>query len=285
MSLQSNLFCEVLRDARETGTAVAAINMLNYNTARAVIAAAQRAWRPVIVQPSVGTVRRYGVEELAAMVNSLRRGAKVPVVLHLDHCGDEDLARSCIVAGWDSVMVDHSALPLGENIRLTRRVAGFAHIRGVAVEGEVGVIAGVEDGISRDAGAAATYDDTVAYTRQTGVDAVAPAIGTAHGVYTGVPELDFDLVRRLAGEEVPVVVHGGTGLPEADFKRLIACGAAKINVSTALKRAYLDATRRALDERCAPVELDKRVEEACAAHMEAYIRLFAGEDVELYPVA
>ena len=110
--MNGNLFVRVLRRARESSTACASINILNYNTARAVIHAAERAGRPVILQPSVGTVRRYGVSEMFRMIDGLRSAASVPVALHLDHCRDEELARACADAGWDAVMMDYSALPL-----------------------------------------------------------------------------------------------------------------------------------------------------------------------------
>jgi len=278
-----NLFCRVLRDAQQTGTAVAAVNVLNHLTARAVIRAAERALRPVILQPSAGTVKRHGVKPFARMIEGLRVEACVPVVLHLDHCTDETLARECIRAGWDSVMMDFSARPFEENAALTRRVADYAHLNGVAVEGEIGVIAGVEDDIVHDAACPASFREAVEYLQKTGIDAVAPAIGTAHGVYTGRPKLDFELVRQLGHHYVPVVVHGGTGLPEDDFKRLIECGAAKINISTALKQVYLGTAREALENGAiAPLDFDKAVEEACSSQMEAFIRLFAKEEVGVY---
>ena len=176
--MNGNLFVRVLRRARESSTACASINILNYDTARAVIHAAERAGRPVILQPSVGTVRRYGVSEMFRMIDGLRSAASVPVALHLDHCRDEELARACADAGWDAVMMDYSALPLEENIRKTREMAAYAHPRGVAVEGEVGVILGVEEEVSSKTASAASYEDTLAFIEGAGVDAIAPSIGT-----------------------------------------------------------------------------------------------------------
>lgn len=280
--LNSNLFIEILHDAKAECTACASINILNYNTARAVIHAAQRAARAVILQPSVGTVKRYGVLEMYRMINVLRQNAAVPVALHLDHCTDDSLAKACVDAGWDAVMMDYSAKSLEENITRTKAMVDYAYARGVAVEGEVGVIAGVEDDIVHETAQPTSYEDTIAYIEQSGVDAIAPAIGTAHGVYKGKPVLDFDLVERLGQGLVPVVVHGGTGLPEDDFHKLIRLGAAKINISTALKHAYLGASRDYLQNPgIAPVEFDKSVENAVSETMERYIRLFAGEDVKL----
>ena len=281
--LQNNLLCALLRDARQTGTAIAAINVLNDLTTRAVVKAAERSFRPVILQPSTGTVRRYGVEAFARLADSVRKSAEVPVVLHLDHCTDDTLARQCVRAGWDSVMMDYSALSYEENVFRTRRMVDYAHLHGVAVEGEIGVIRGVEEDISHETTALASYDETVSYIRETGVDAIAPAIGTAHGVYETQPELNFSLVERLKSQPVPIVIHGGTGLSNEDFIRLIACGAAKINISTALKQAYLGAARGALERMdISPLGFDDAVQQACCARIEAFIRLFAKEKVDVY---
>ena len=143
-----NLFVSVLLDAKAEKKAAASINILNYNTAKAVMDAAERAGRDVIVQPSTGTVRRYGVEQMFAMLDGLRKGRSVRVAIHLDHCTDTALAKACVDAGWDSVMMDFSALPMEENIEKTRAMVEYAHARQVAVEGEVGVISGVEDDIA-----------------------------------------------------------------------------------------------------------------------------------------
>lgn len=281
--LQNNLFCTVLRDAQQTKTAVAAINILNDLTTRAVVKAAERAFRPVILQPSTGTVRRYGAEAFARLAGSVRKAAEVPVVLHLDHCTDDTLARQCVRAGWDSVMMDYSALPYEENVTRTRRMADYAHIYGVAVEGEIGVIQGVEEDIAHMTASLASYEETMDYIAQTGIDAVAPAIGTAHGVYAKHPELNFTLVEKLRSQPVPIVIHGGTGLSIGDFERLIACGAAKINISTALKQAYLGAAQKALMQNdITPLGFDEAVETGCCARMEAFIRLFANEKVDVY---
>lgn len=280
---KENLFCRVLREAKRSGTAVAAINILNDITARAAVEAATRASRPIILQPSVATVKKYGVKQMAGIVNNIRSEASVPVVLHLDHCRDEELAKECIKAGWDSVMMDYSAKPFDMNVQLTSYMVGFAHKYGVAVEGEIGVIQGVEDDISHSVSSPASLEDTLEFVRMTGVDAVAPAIGTAHGLYKGRPELNFDLVEKLGVEHIPVVVHGGTGLSKENFQQLIRCGAAKINISTALKCTYLDSAREALKkEDISPNEFDRLVQDACSAMIEAFVRLFANEEVDVY---
>ncbi|MGI6150433.1 MAG: class II fructose-bisphosphate aldolase [Christensenellales bacterium] len=278
----SNLFSEILVQAKTERKAVASINILNYNTAKAVIDAAERANRNVILQPSAGTVRRYGVKPMFRMLDGLRRDAKVKVAIHLDHCTDTDLAKACVDAGWDAVMMDFSALPMEENIKKTKEMVDYAHSRGVAVEGEVGVISGVEDDISHDVACPATYEDTMEFIEKTGVDAIAPSVGTAHGVYTGVPVLNYELVERLGKEKTPVVIHGGTGLSVEAFHKLAQLGAAKINISTALKKVYLEETQRLIaDHKINPIKLDEGVEKAASALIERHIRVFAGENLAL----
>ncbi len=148
-------------------------------------------------------------------------------------------------------------------------------------EGEIGVISGVEDDISSDKQKAATFDDTVDFIERSGIDAIAPAIGTAHGVYKNAPKLNWELIEQIGKLEIPLVVHGGTGLSEETFHKLISLGAAKINISTALKNVYLGTSKKLLADKIAPVPFDVAVYEACRNEMEKYIRLFAGEDIKL----
>jgi fructose-bisphosphate aldolase class II len=235
---------ELLREARTGGYAIGAFNITCYLTCRAAIAAANETAVPILIQTSVGTVKKFGAEELFAMMDLLRKGARVPVLFHLDHCTDGDLAKKCVDTGWDSVMIDMSARPLEENIRITAEIKKYAKNKGVGVEGELGVIKGVEEEITADEQQLAGYEDSIKFIDGTDVDAFAPAIGTAHGLYKKEVNLNYDLVRRLADSTaVPIVVHGGTGLTTEQFHALIRGGASKINVSTALKYAYIDGLR------------------------------------------
>ena len=216
----------------------------------------------------------------AAAANSLTPLASISLPTSRNKGGsstDEALAKRCVDAGWDSVMVDYSALPYEENAEKTRAMVVYAHARNVTVEGEIGVIAGVEDDIHSEHSTLATFEDTMRFVSETGIDAVAPAIGTAHGVYKTAPKLNFELVERFGGESIPLVVHGGTGLTADVFRRLIQLGVAKINISTALKKIYLGSSRELLkDEKAAPVEFDAAVRKACEDEMVRYIALFGG---------
>ena len=237
-----NSLKEMLLNAKKGNYAVGAFNIFNYSSTKAAIMAAEELNSPIILQTSVATVKAIGTIELIEMLNLLKKDAKVPVVVHLDHCKDIVLAKQCVDAGWDSIMIDASDKPLKENINITLEVKRYAERQNVCVEGELGVIKGVEDYISSDTEKLANYEESIVYLNSTGIDAFAPAIGTAHGLYKTKAVLNFDLVKKLSETtECPVVIHGGTGLSEEDFQHLIKNGGTKVNISTALKHAYFDA--------------------------------------------
>ncbi len=264
--------------AKKGEYAVAAFNILNHLTLSAVLKAAEQERSPVIIQTSVATVKALDPAALAAFARPMADAASVPVVLHLDHCQDVAMCGLCCDLGWDSVMFDSSHLPFEENIKATQEVRSYAQTKGVDVEGEVGIIAGTEDDISHEETSLAGYDDTMRYIKETEVEAIAPAVGTAHGLYSGVPEIQFDLVGRLAADsECPVVVHGGTGLEDAVFRKLIELGATKINISTALKLAYVNAMREYIEENTGtvnPLKLDGFVTEKVIAMVVPFLKLF-----------
>lgn len=246
MKREKKTFLEELQQAKAESYAVGAFNIFNYLSASAVVQAAAELDVPVILQTSVVTVKEFGPAELGAMLRLIAEEAPVNVLIHLDHCQDIELAKACVDAGWDSVMYDGSRLSLEENIAGCREVVKYAHSKGVDVEGEFGRIVGVEDAVkvSAEDASLAGLEDSIYFVRESGIDAYAPAIGTAHGVYIGTPTINFNLVAELkTAVEAPVVIHGGTGLSEETFRRLIRSGGAKVNVSTAIKHAYLDTCR------------------------------------------
>lgn len=275
--MENNRFIKLLNRAQEEKNAVGAVNVFNYMTAAAAIEAADEINKNVIIQTSMGTVKYYGPEKLFGMIDSIRKNAKVEVAIHLDHCTDMELAKKCIMSGWDSVMVDFSRLALEENIHNTREIVHFAHANGVAVEGEVGVIAGVEDEIVSDKSVDAGYEETLKFIDETGVDAIAPAVGTAHGVYKGTPKINYELVKRLGQYKTPVVIHGGTGLSAETFLRLIDLGARKINISTVVKQAYLGKIKELAnsDGKCNPIEFDDEVKTAVKEEIKKHLEVFS----------
>ena len=222
---------------------VAAINVVNDLSMEAVLAAAVEQRSPVIVQTSVKTVRSVGLDLLFAMWRELTAGIEVPVSLHLDHCPDRAVLSACLRKGWNSVLFDASRLPVEENQRQTVEVVAEARSYGAAVEGEIEAITGVEDDIGSDEEAQRqSLPVALEFIRTTGIDVFAPAIGNAHGVYHAEPHLDAQRVSDIvAAEPIPIALHGGTGMTDAQFTDLIARGCAKVNISTALKVTYMKA--------------------------------------------
>ena len=223
---------------------VAAVNIVNDLTLEAVLAAAVQERSPLIVQTSVKTVRSIGLDLLYAMWRELTADIDVPVSLHLDHCPDREVISSCLRKGWNSVLFDASALPVEENKRQTIEVVAEARSYGASVEGEIESITGVEDGVGSDAESQRqSLPVALDFIRATGVDVFAPAIGNAHGVYRTEPRLDAQRVSDIvAAQPVPIALHGGTGMTDAQFTDLIARGCAKVNISTALKVRYMRAS-------------------------------------------
>ncbi len=271
---------DLLAKARENKYALGAFNVVSKITADAVVKAAEEEKMPVILQISSSTAKKIGVKESLNMLEAARKNAKIPVGIHLDHCMDVEFAKECIKAGFDSVMFDGSHLTFEENIRKTKEIVEYAKKYNCDVEGEVGVIEGVEDGAGSEYGMLASYEDTVFYIEQTGVNTIAPAVGTAHGLYQGIPKINYELIAKLTeNTTVPVVIHGGTGLEKEDYLKLIKNGGTKINISTALKYAYLEAIKAVandLDAEANPLKLDEMITNQLKSRIIHYIEWFKG---------
>lgn len=272
----------MLCDAQNGGYAVGAFNIVNWLTARAVIDEAIELQSPVILQTSQSTVRQIGAKQLVDIVRPMAEDSAVPVALHLDHGNDLELAKECIDVGYTSVMIDMSKRPIDENIEICASITEYAHAYNVTVEGEIGAIVGVEDHIAVDAREASLANPQAAarFVNESGIDFLAPAIGTAHGLYKGTPKIEFELfseIRRIV--PVPMVIHGGTGLSDDTFRRLVSLGAAKINISTALKIAYCETIRRYLEETETgnPLKQDYAAYQAVREMAARHIRLFGGD--------
>jgi fructose-bisphosphate aldolase class II len=233
----------MLHHARSGGYCVGAFNLVDFLTMKAIVEAAETCRSPVILQTSSATVKQLGIRTLVGMARLAADESRVPVALHLDHGTDREVIRQAIHGGYTAVMIDGSKYPFEENIARTRDVVEEAHAHGVAVEGEIGIVAGVEDDIvvRQDAAIYTNPEEALEFQRRTGVDFLAAAIGTAHGFYKVEPKLDVDTLRNLArADACPMVVHGGTGLPFDVVRELVAAGAAKMNVSTQVKQTLID---------------------------------------------
>lgn len=273
---------EMLHEGKRGGYAVGAFNIVNDVTLHAAVLAAERCQSPLIIQTSPGTVKQMGVEAIAGLFRAYAGPSPVPVALHLDHCKDLDLIRACIDAGWTSVMIDASSCPFEENVRLTREVVAMARPLGVSVEAELGEISGVEEDVQVAVDTLADPAKAPIFVEQSGCDALAPAIGTAHGVYKGDPKVDVARMAAISDAvPVPTVVHGGTGLSTPVFHALIAAGASKVNVSTQIKIAYIDATRdyiAAHPDEYNPLKVIKAAREAVTETVAEFMAIFMSVD-------
>ncbi|UFS60523.1 class II fructose-bisphosphate aldolase [Subtercola endophyticus] len=227
---------------------VPAINIVNDLTLEAVLTGAVNSNSPVIVQTSVKTVRAIGAPVLFAMWQAMTADIAVPVTLHLDHCPYRDVISECLELGWNSVLFDASQLPVEENQRQTVEVVAEARRYGAHVEGEIESITGVEDGVGSDTESKRqSLEVSLRFIEATGIDVFAPAIGNAHGVYKTEPQLDFDRVSELvAAHPIPIALHGGSGMTDAQFHDLIARGCAKVNISTSLKMVFMQSSLASL---------------------------------------
>ena len=242
----------MLTKATQGKYAVGAFNVTDFVQMEGVIEAAVNKKAPLIIQTSVEPSKFYGRKTMVAAFRALAEAAPIPICLHLDHCTDVDYCKKCADACYTNIMIDASKLPFEENIRATKEVVDYCHkVGAISVEAELGTVSGVEDQIKvvEDEAQLANPQQSVEFVDRTGVDLFAPAIGTAHGVYTTKdPKVDFERMGKIAqlvngkGVRAPLIVHGGTGLPPHTVAKLIEVGGAKFNVSTELKYTLIDTT-------------------------------------------
>jgi len=267
---------EMLCEARRAGRAVGAFNVANYETALAVFRAAEAEKAPVIVQLYMRLFDTGKARDLAPMLRGLAERATVPVALHLDHGSTERQAEDALAWGYTSVMFDGSRLPFDENAARTKAVADRAHAAGATCEGEIGHVA------MGDGTALTDVSEAAAFGKETGVDALAVSIGTAHGYYKAEPKLDIARCAAIAEAlpGVPLVLHGGSGTPLADVRRAIECGIAKVNIATEFLDTYIKSTLKVFGDLnggfVPPDKLADPIVDACAAHVARLIRFFAG---------
>jgi len=240
---------EMLLKAKKENYAVAQININNYQWTEAILEAAEEEQSPIIVASSDRLVDYLGgFETIATMVNRIVEEKKitVPVALHLDHGGSVERCKKAIDAGYTSVMIDGSHHPIDENIEMTKQVTDYARLYGVSVEAEVGTVGGNEDGLI----GGIQYADPGECLRlvgETGIDALAAALGSVHGPYQGEPKLGFAEMKEISeSTQIPLVLHGGSGIPDYQVQKAIELGHAKINVNTECLQAWTKAIREVL---------------------------------------
>ncbi|ECI0388794.1 tagatose-bisphosphate aldolase subunit KbaY, partial [Salmonella enterica subsp. arizonae] len=237
----------LLQDAQEKGYAVPAFNIHNAETIQAILEVCREMKSPVILAGTPGTFKHIALEEIYALCSAYSTSFDIPLALHLDHHESLDDIRHKVNAGVRSAMIDGSHFPFEENVKLVKSVVDFCHSRDCSVEAELGRLGGVEDDMSVDAENAFLTDPQEAkrFVELTGVDSLAVAIGTAHGLYTKKPKIDFQRLAEIREVvDIPLVLHGASDVPDEYVRRTIELGVCKVNVATELKIAFAAAVKK-----------------------------------------
>ncbi|MGB7594831.1 MAG: class II fructose-bisphosphate aldolase [Erysipelotrichaceae bacterium] len=274
----------LLDEAHKNNYAIMAVNSINMEMARAVISAAEEERSPIIVSIGMGQMRKHAhANVMVPLIIQLAKESKMPVALNHDHGGDFDFIVDCIRKGFSSVMIDASSFPLQENIQRTRTVVTLAKPHGCTVEGELGHVGQACDGEDAHEDLYTNPEEAKYFVEQTGVDALAVAVGTAHGNYPKgkVPKLDFERLRLLKKTlNMPLVLHGGSGSGEANIREAVACGINKINVCTDVfevgKQAMLKVLETAPDTDY--MNMCMAAEKAMKEYVRGYIRMIGSNN-------
>jgi ketose-bisphosphate aldolase len=274
----------LLRDAMDNGYAVAAFNLVDYGTTKAMVQAAEELNAPVICQTSTKTIQYWSHKEIVSWVRTVAEDSPVPVVLHLDHCKDLAMIEACAKAGWTSIMIDASHLPFEENLEQSKRTREIAEKYGVGMEAELGQIMGVEDDmhVAEDDSVLTDPEDAKRFCDALDLSAFACAVGTAHGFYHGEPKVDFERIAAINSlTHTPMALHGGSGLSDEVFRKAIERGAGKINISTNLKHVFVESFvdyHNANPKDFEPLRLIDAQYQACKEMFSGFIDKFGGKD-------
>ena len=240
---------EMINAAQKGKYAVPAFNAENLEMVQAIAEAAEITKSPVIIQTTPTTVAYINLDAAVAMVNAIAKKTLIPIALHLDHSEVFADVMKAIKAGYTSLMIDGSKLPLADNIKLTKSVVNVARPMGLSVEAELGTLSGKEDGLDVKESVYTDVNEAIRFTQETGVDMLAVAIGTAHGFYKGTPHIDFSRLEEIGRQvSVPLVLHGGSGLPDEMVKKAIDLGINKVNFATELRATATEAVRQVLQQ-------------------------------------
>lgn len=274
----------VLEKAQKGGYAVPAFNIHNLETLQVVVEAAAEMKSPVILAGTPGTYSYGGVENIVGIVEALSKEHDIPLSLHLDHHEDFDDIKYKVDAGIRSAMIDGSHLSFEENVKLVKRVVEFCHKNDVSVEAELGRLGGAEDDLVVDEKDTLYTNPKQAleFVERTGIDSLAVAIGTAHGLYKSEPKLDFERLEEIRNiVSIPLVLHGASGLSDKDIQRAISLGICKVNVATELKIAFSGALKEYFKENPDAEDPRKYMKPAKAAMKEVVkkvIRVCGSQD-------
>lgn len=242
---------KMLEDAKVNKYAVPHFNINNLEWTRYILEECNRLKSPVILGVSEGAIRYMGGYKVVAnLVKNLDEelNIQIPVAIHLDHGSSVESCKKAVDAGFTSVMIDASKYSLEENVDMTKQVVEYARIKNITIEAEIGHIGRSEDNMSSEI-AYAKVDDAVKLYNETKIDFLAPALGSVHGLYKGEPCLDFDKMKEISEKtNIPLVLHGGTGIDDEKLKKAIASGICKVNINTELQIAWTKAVRKFLSE-------------------------------------
>lgn len=271
---------ELLLRAREEHFALGAFNAMNMETVQAILTAAEAERAPVILQVSQGALRYAGLDYLVAIIRVAAQSSPIPVVLHLDHGADFEHNALCLRAGFTSLMYDGSQEPFERNVEITRKICEMAHAVGLPVEAEIGHVGGSEDGLDEEEVEALMTDpgDAQRFVELTGVDSVAISVGSVHRMRHQEARLDLERISAIKERvRVPLVLHGGTGVPDDMVREAVQRGICKVNVATELGRSFLRGISSALQAK--PEEMDPRpilsvAKQEVTEAVRAKIRLF-----------
>jgi fructose-1,6-bisphosphate aldolase class II len=273
---------DMLTHAHENNYAVGAFNYANMENLQAIIEAAEELNSPVIIQVTEKSIKYAGLHYLYALGKCAGENAKVPVVLHLDHGKKWETIVKCIRHGWTSVMIDASQKPFEENVVLTRKVVEFAHAVNISVESELGFIGGKEGDITPEDNIYTDVEQAAEFVLRTNTDSLAIAVGTAHGIYKGEVRIDFKRIQEIKERtQIPLVLHGSSGIPDDLIQRAVQAGINKVNFDTEIKLANLEALKCFINEYPNEYDIRKIYEPARKAMKEKIkekIRLLSSEN-------
>ena len=262
----------ILKKAQEGKYAIGAFNVENMEMVMAVISAAEEMNAPVIMQTTPSTVKYASLDYFLANARVAASRAKVPVVMHLDHGSSFELAVQAFRAGYTSIMIDGSHSSFEENIKISKAVVDMCKPAGIAVEAELGKVGGKEDDLDGGDGGFTDPQEAKEFVERTGVDSLAVAIGTAHGMYKGEPKLDLDRLSQIKEVvSIPLVLHGGSGIPDSKVQESIERGICKVNYATELRIAFTNGVNKYLSENKDAID-PKKYNKAGMEEVKAFVK-------------
>ena len=239
---------DLLHKAQKGGYAIGAFNTNNLEITQAIVEAATELNAPVIIQTTKSAIEYAGLEEIYAIIHTELKNAPIPGIFHLDHGKSFEIAKECIDIGYPSVMIDASVLSFDENVHLVKRIVNYAHQRGVQVESEFGAIGVGEEGIKEGETLFTDPDGAAEFVDQTGVDSLGVSIGNAHGAPDG-EKINIELLAQIRSKvNIPLVLHGSSGLSESDLKKAVKNGICKVNIDTNIRKTAIAAMKEELDK-------------------------------------